>query len=439
MKHKQNVRALGATGLHAIIQGRSLNAQLPQLKAHCLPTEQGLLRDLISGSCRFYFRLNALAKILLKQPFSHEQQTLHALLIIGLYQLEYQHIADYAAINETVNACHALKQPQAKVVINACLRRFLREKSTLLTALDESPVTLYNHPKWLIKRLKKAWPDNWQDILIGNNQPPPLCLRINQQHSTRQDYMGQLAALDLEPIAAPFSPQGIYIKPCQVTHLPNFEQGQVSVQDEAAQLAANLLIPQKDERILDACAAPGGKTAHILELAQAQVSAVEIDSKRLVHIQQNLHRLGLQATVINGDASLPETWHKDNILYDKILLDVPCSATGVIRRNPDIKLLRRNEDIDALVALQATLLKQIWPLLKAGGKLLYATCSILPQENSQQVAHFLAHTKDARELKINANWGIAQPVGRQLFATHQQHDGFYYALLEKQLKCTQKD
>lgn len=433
MKHKQNVRALGATGLHAIIQGRSLNSQLPQLKAHCLPTEQGLLRDLISGSCRFYFRLNALAKILLKQPFSHEQQTLHALLIIGLYQLEYQHIADYAAINETVNACNALKQPQAKVVINACLRRFLREKSTLLTALDESPVTLYNHPKWLVKQLQRAWADNWQDILIANNQMPPLCLRINQRHIERQAYMTQLAALDLEPIAASFSPQGIYIKPCQVERLPHFAQGWVSVQDEAAQLAANLLTPQTGERILDACAAPGGKTAHLLELADVDVVAVDIEPSRLQRIQENLQRLNLQATLIAGDASEPMSWHTPPSLFDKILLDVPCSATGVIRRNPDIKLLRRAEDITALVELQAKLLKQIWGLLKAGGQLLYSTCSVLPQENSQQVAQFLAQTNDAKECKIRQNWGIEQPVGRQIFAQNQQADGFYYALLEKRI------
>lgn len=432
MTQSANTRALAAKALYKVITGQSLNTQLPISLKACADNEQAFLRDLVSGSTRFYHRLNAIAKILLNKPFSGEQEVLHALLIVGLYQLEYQNTPEHAAINETVNACEDLKQAHTKTVINACLRRFLREKERILAPLEANPVTAFSHPKWLVKQLQKAWPEHWQTILEANNQLPPFCLRINEAFTSRDSYIKQLEALGLEPKAAQFSPQGIYIKPCNVERLPNFNAGWVSVQDEAAQLAALLLEPKEGERVLDACAAPGGKSAHLLELAKIELTALEIEPKRLVRMRENLQRLGLNANLIVGDAREPETWAEPSTLFDKVLLDVPCSATGVIRRNPDIKLLRTRADIDALVALQSKILERIWSLLKVGGRLLYATCSVLPQENEKQMISFLAQTPNAKEVSIEYDWGIQQQIGRQLFATNQQHDGFYYALLEKQ-------
>lgn len=432
MSKPMSSRALAAKALDAVIQGQSLNTQLPIVLKNCIENEQAFLRDLVSGSTRFYHRLNAIAKILLNKPFSGEQEVLHALLIVGLYQLEYQNTATHAAINETVNACDDLKQGHTKAVINACLRRFLREKEQILAPLEANPVTAFSHPKWLVKQLQKAWPEHWQAIVEANNQLPPFCLRINEAFTSRDGYIKQLEALELEPKAAQFSPQGIYIKPCSVETLPNFDKGWVSVQDEAAQLSALLLEPKEGERVLDACAAPGGKSAHLLELANIELTALEIEPKRLVRMRENLTRLGLNANLIVGDAREPEAWAESSTLFDKILLDVPCSATGVIRRNPDIKLLRTRADIDALVSLQTQILERIWPLLKVGGRLLYATCSVLKEENEKQMTQFLAQSLDAKEIPIEQSWGIKQQVGRQLFATNQQHDGFYYALIEKQ-------
>lgn len=434
MSKPANTRALAAKGLYGVMQGQSLSSVLPITLKGCIDDDQAFLRDLLSGSTRFYHRLNAVAKILLNKPFEGEQEILHALLIVGLYQLEYQNTPNHAAINESVNACEALNQLHAKTVINACLRRFLREKEQILPALDSNPVTLFSHPKWLVKQLQKSWPEKWQSILDENNQPPPFCLRINQRKTDRDAYIKHLENLDLNPKAAKFSPQGIYINPCSVDTLPKFDQGWASVQDEAAQLAAALLTPRTDEKILDACAAPGGKSAHLLELADIELTALELEPKRLARMQENLARLNLEATLITGDASQPKSWSNADDCFDKILLDVPCSATGVIRRHPDIKLLRKASDIEALALQQANILDSIWSLLKEGGRLLYATCSVLEQENEQQMIHFLARTPDAKEIKIQGDWGIKRQVGRQLFATRQEHDGFYYALVEKQRK-----
>lgn len=432
MSKPANTRALAAKGLYRVMQGQSLSSVLPITLKDCIDGDHAFLRDLLSGSTRFYHRLNAIAKILLNKPFEDEQKILHALLIVGLYQLEYQKTPNHAAINESVNACEALNQPHAKTVINACLRRFLREKEQILPTLDSNPVTLFSHPKWLVKKLQKSWPEKWQSILDENNQPPPFCLRINQRQTDRESYIQSLDNLGLNPKAAKFSPQGIYINPCSVDILPKFNQGWVSVQDEAAQLAASLLTPKEGENILDACAAPGGKSAHLLELADIELTALELEPKRLVRMQENLARLNLEATLITGDANQPKNWSNSGKLFDKILLDVPCSATGVIRRHPDIKLLRKVSDIEALVIQQANILDSIWALLKEGGRLLYATCSVLKQENEQQMTDFLARTPDAKEINIECSWGIKRQVGRQLFATRQKHDGFYYALVEKQ-------
>ena len=417
--------------LTAVMKGQSLQQCLAPIEENVSNEDCAFLRDLVLGSCRYFQRLNALAKMLLSKPFDEADQDLHALLILGLYQLSIQQKAPHAAVHATVEVCDELGKGYAKGVVNACLRRYGREYEQLLPPLADNPVTATSHPKWFVKQLSKGWPDEWETILHNNNQPAPICLRINRRQSTRDDYLLRLRNANIDASPASLSPDGIYLaKSMDVTQLPGFDQGMVSVQDEAAQLATLFLAPQSNERILDACAAPGGKTCHLLEHANAHVLALDIDDKRLTRVHQNLTRLQLSADVVCADLATPTTWW-DGTLFDAILLDAPCSATGVIRRHPDIKMLRRREDIAQLVTLQAQLLTQAWNMLKPQGRLLYATCSVLPQENSEQIAHFLTHTPDAELLPLPHIGKADHSIGRQLFPQPQGHDGFYYALLRK--------
>ncbi|MDP2546918.1 16S rRNA (cytosine(967)-C(5))-methyltransferase RsmB [Oceanobacter sp. 4_MG-2023] len=431
-------RALAAIGLYLVEGGQSLNTLMPALEGQVEDVDRGFLRDLLLGSCRYYFRLNAIAKILLSNAFNDEQEVLHCLLIVGLYQLEIQHKAAHAAVHATVEACDELGHGQARGVINACLRRYQREQTALAAQLADNPVTATSHPKWLVKMLTKAWPEQWPDILHNNNQLPPLCLRVNRRQGERDAYLQQLQAVGIEACPAPFAPQGIYLSErCDVTTLPGFMEGAVSVQDEAAQLTADLLAPRAGERILDACAAPGGKSCHLLELADIDLTAVDLEPGRMARVEENLARLQLSATLHSADVAETDQWW-DGQLFDAILLDAPCSATGVIRRHPDIKLLRRREDIARLAEIQALLLDACWAMLKPGGRLLYATCSVLPQENSQQIETFVQRTtaaghSDVTLLSLDKPWGSACNAGRQLFPAADSTDGFYMALLRKDI------
>lgn len=425
-----SARAAAARALAGVMQGQSLNQLLPTLEQRVDQADRGFLRDMVLGSCRHFQRLNALAKMLLKNPFDNSDQDLHALLVIGLYQLHVQGKAPHAAVHATVSGCEELGKGYGKAVVNACLRRFGREYESLTPALDDNPVTASSHPKWLVKMLSKAWPDQVDDILRNNNDKPPLCLRVNRRQVSRDDYLQQLQQAEIDARPAPFSDDGIYLSAgLDVTTLPGFAAGSVSVQDEAAQLAAQLLQPRAGEQILDACAAPGGKTCHLLEMADAQVTAADIDSSRLTRVQENLDRLQLSAQILCADMLDADSWPEQQ--YDAILLDVPCSATGVIRRHPDIKLLRRREDIAALAQTQAQLLSLAWKALRPGGRLLYATCSVLPQENSEQIAQFVSQNADASLQALDKPWGNACNAGRQLLPQTDGHDGFYYALLHK--------
>jgi len=425
-----NPRAQAALGLMKVTQGQSLNTLLSELERPVDPGEHGFLRDLLLGSCRYWQRLNAIAKMLLDQPFDGNSEVLHSLLIVGLYQLEIQQKSAHAAVHATVEATDALGFGNRRSIINACLRRYLREQETLLAPLSNNPVTATSHPKWLVKMLTSAWPDQWPQILEANNQPAPLCLRNNARQQTRQDYQEKLQRAGVGYRQGELSQQSVYLLESQnVTELPGFTDGSCSVQDEAAQLAAELLAPQSGERILDACAAPGGKTCHLAEQADIDLTAVELEAKRIPRIHENLARLKLQAHVVEADASQPGQWW-DSEPFDAILLDAPCSATGVIRRHPDIKLLRRREDIAALAELQQQILSQCWSMLKPGGRLLYATCSVLPAENSQQIEHFLQQHPDARSQTLAVAGNVAE-TGVQLLPTIDGHDGFYYALLTK--------
>lgn len=434
MSKHLNLRAHATRLLTSVVKNQqSLASLLPYQPDSLSVQDQALLQELCFGVCRWYQRLNAQIDMLLDKPLKTKDTDVKILLLLGLYQLEFTRIPSHAAISETVQACKQLKKASASGLINAILRRSQREKEGMLDSLNKKTDYLYSHPYWLIKRLKQAWPEHWQAICAANNERAPMSLRVNALRNNRDDYLQQLTNAEIKASACPHSDYGISLeKPANVETLPGFSDGRCSVQDEAAQLAATLLKLKPGQHVLDACAAPGGKTCHLLELEPqlASLTALELDAERAKRIHQNLERLQLNATVIEGDASQPDQWwNKQN--YDRILLDAPCSATGVIRRHPDIKLLRHNDDIAALAKLQLQILHALWSLLKPHGILLYATCSVLPDENEQVITAFLEQQDDAEILPIEATWGITGDAGRQLFPQPQGHDGFYYARLQK--------
>ncbi|WP_027600510.1 MULTISPECIES: 16S rRNA (cytosine(967)-C(5))-methyltransferase RsmB [Pseudomonas] len=429
-----NPRLAATRALAAVLAGRaSLGSSLPEQLAKVDPRDRALTQDLAFGTARWQPRLSLLAEKLLQKPFKAGDRDLEALLLIGLYQLFHTRIPAHAAIGETVGCVDKLKKSSAKGLLNAVLRRAQREYDSLLPALEHDPAARLAHPRWLQKALKARWPEHWEAIATANNLHPPLILRVNRRQGSRDAYLAELAAAGIEAVPCAFSADGIrLLQPQDVTALPGFAAGRLSVQDEAAQLAAELLELAPGQRVLDACAAPGGKTCHLLEREPglAEVVALDADAGRLQRVEQNLARLGLTARTLAADGRAVADWW-DGTPFQRILLDAPCSATGVIRRHPDIKLTRQASDIAPLVQLQGELLDALWPTLEVGGILVYATCSVLPEENSSNLAAFLARTPGARELDIPATWGLAQPHGRQLLPQPDGHDGFYYCKLIK--------
>lgn len=429
-----NPRLAAARALAAVLNGKaSLGSSLPPLLDKVEPRDRGLGQDLAFGTARWQPRLQLLADKLLQKPFKAADRDVEALLLVGLYQLLHTRIPAHAAISETVACVDKLKKSSLKGLLNAVLRNAQREHEAIFAELERDPVLHTAHPRWLQKRLKADWPEQWQAICAGNNEHPPLILRVNRCHGSRDDYLAELRAAGIQAEPCTYSRDGIrLLAPCDVKTLPGFAEGRVSVQDEAAQLAADLLDLAPGQRILDACAAPGGKTCHLLEAQPdlAEVIALDLEPARLTRVQENLDRLKLKATLIAADGrDVPAWW--DGKPFQRILLDAPCSATGVIRRHPDIKLTRQAEDISALAKLQGELLDALWPTLEVGGVLLYATCSVLPEENSENIAAFLARTPGARELDIAGPFGLKQAHGRQLLPQVDGHDGFYYAKLIK--------
>ena len=429
-----NPRLAAAQALAAVLQGRaSLGSSLPPLLERVEVRDRGLVQELAFGTARWQPRLALLVEKLLQKPFKAADRDVEALLLVGLYQLFYTRVPAHAAIGETVGCSDKLKKPWAKGLLNAVLRRAQREGEALFAELERDPVSRTAHPRWLQKRLKADWPEQWEAICAANNLHPPLILRVNRRHGSRDAYLDELRAAGLEAEPCAFSPDGIrLLQPCDVTGLPGFAEGRVSVQDEAAQLAAGLLELAPGQRVLDACAAPGGKTCHLLEREPGlgEVIALDAEPLRLTRVRENLERLRLQATLVAADGRDTAAWW-DGKPFQRILLDAPCSATGVIRRHPDIKLTRQAEDISALATLQGELLDALWPTLEVGGILLYATCSVLPEENSANIGAFLARTPGARELDIPGDFGVKPAHGRQLLPQPDGHDGFYYAKLMK--------
>ncbi|MEJ1353412.1 MAG: 16S rRNA (cytosine(967)-C(5))-methyltransferase RsmB [Candidatus Sedimenticola sp. (ex Thyasira tokunagai)] len=428
-----NPRAAAAFLLRQLADGRSISDLLEGGLEGVALRDQALVKEFCFGVARRWHRLDALSSLLLSKPIKAKEGEVKALILLGLYQLIYMRIAPHAAVAETVEAARLLNKKWAVGLINALLRRFQRESEALLSEVDRKDEARFTTPAWLLKQLKSAWPDEWQAIVEAANSHPPMSLRVNLSRISRDDYLEQLQQVEIAAQPIPATEGGVCLaQPLDVSRLPGFNEGMVSVQDGGAQLAAVLLDPQPGQRLLDACAAPGGKTCHLLELVPegVELTALDIDERRLVRVEQNLQRLGLSARVSQGDAGDPKgAWAET--AYDRILLDVPCSATGVIRRHPDIKLLRRADDIAALVVAQRQILDAVWPLLKRGGMLLYATCSLLPQENDEQVTHFLSAHEDARERPIEASWGHRRSVGRQTLPGEATMDGFFYACLEK--------
>ncbi|WP_133405407.1 16S rRNA (cytosine(967)-C(5))-methyltransferase RsmB [Parashewanella tropica] len=425
-----NVRALAAKALYAVLeQGISLSVALPeQQKKLSNGKDKGLLAELCYGVLRVLPQLDKRVSDCLSKPFKNKQRVLHQLLLVGCYQLYFTRIPEHAAISETAEACRQLRFEGLVKVINGVLRNIQRNQTELSA---DNPVLEFNTPNWLIKHLQAAYPDAWKSIIEQSHQRPPMWLRNNQQAQSREQYLSQLSEAGIEATAGKSKDAILLEQATDVMQLPNFAQGAVSVQDAAAQWAAWLLEPKDNELILDACAAPGGKTCHILEQApNAQVIAVDFDEKRLARVNENLERLNVSAQTIHGDAANIDSWWQGD-KFDRILLDAPCSATGVIRRHPDIKWLRQSKDIEELAKLQSQILDHCWQWLKPGGTLLYATCSILPEENAEQIKAFLARQSDAK-LEGFAEQNSQDSIGWQITPGESNMDGFYYARLKKQ-------
>ncbi len=427
----KNLRALAATACYQVVdQGKSLSDVLQKAQQELdSPLDKALLQEICFGVMRYLPQLETVCQKLMDKPLVKHLRPLQFLIYVGLYQLKFLRVPDHAAIGETVEAARALKGQSLTGLINAVLRSVQRQPEVF--DFSQAPLAVqYNHPGWIIQQLQQAYPEQWQQILAENQQKAPLWLRVNQLRTTPEAY---LAALAEQGIAAsqPFAylPCALLLEQASdVTLLPGYSDGWFSVQDGAAQHAAYFLGARNKDSVLDACCAPGGKTCHILELApEADVLALDKDPRRLDRVYDNLDRLGLDARVMAADAADPDDWAGFQT-FDRILLDVPCSATGVIRRHPDIRWLRKKTDIAPLVELQQQILRKIWPLLKPDAELLYATCSVLPEENLQQIQVFLAEHPDAKLIPLadshpDLHW--------QILPGQQQMDGFFYAKLRK--------
>jgi 16S rRNA (cytosine967-C5)-methyltransferase len=428
-----DVRALAAQALAQVaLHGASLREAMER-HAPKLPDarDRALLMALVSDGARWWPRFDAALDRLLDRPLRRKEPAVHALLVLGLVQLEVLELADYAAVAATVEAVRALKRPQLAGLVNAVLRRWQRERAAHLAALDAQPETRHAHPRWLAQAIVHDWPAQAEAVMAADNREPPLMLRANRRRTDRDALAGRLRldgraaephAWLADAVTLPHS--------TDVTRLPGFADGLFAVQDGAAQIAADLAGVRDGQRVLDACAAPGGKACHLLERADVALTALEFEPKRAGRIRENLARLHLRADVRVGDAGDPAAWW-DGQPFDRILVDAPCSATGVLRRRPDVRLHRRLDDIAALAAQQRRILDALWPLLAPGGRLLYITCSLLRAENEGVVEPFLAAHADAHAAPFGLPVGQAAAAGWQILPGDGDLDGMYYAAIEK--------
>lgn len=404
--------------------GRNLNQALDESlcdKAAWMPSQRAALQDLSYGTLRHYGQLQAILVMLLHKSLSDER--VRFLLLVAMYQLQYGKSAQHAVVDHAVRAAQAMN-PRVSGLVNAILRNFLRNQTVLLEQSVQTAEGKYSYPQWWIDEISLQYGERSTEMLEAGNQRPPMTLRVNQRLNTTSEYLTLLERHDISALL--IEPDALQLdKPVSVEKLPGFFEGLVSVQDAGAQYAALILDVHDGMRVLDACAAPGGKTAHILERMAAEMVALDKDAKRLQLVEGNLNRLGLIAQLVVGDAAKPEDWW-DGVPFQRILADVPCSASGVVRRHPDIKWLRRSPDIAGFAAQQLSIVCALWRLLAQDGKLLYATCSVFRQENERVVAAFLAHQPDARRLPI----ALPDDMDGQLLP-NSKHDGFFYALLQK--------
>ena len=423
------MRLIAVRVLTAVVRdGKSLSELLPSAQQELEARQAALLQELTFGVCRNYGKLDGIVNQLLKKSLRNKDTDVRMIIWLGLYEIGFMRTPDYAVTSSYVDLSKKIKKPWSKGLINASLRQFLRDTESLTDKVQQQT----SLPAWIEKSITTDWPEQAKDIFTAFNARAPLTLRVNSLVSNRDEVIKKINDAGIETEPCEFVGAGIrVIDAPPVTSLPGFNEGEYSVQDQSAQLAATLLDPQPGQRILDACAAPGGKSCHLLEL-QADIELVCVDASedRLQRVQQNLQRLKLSAKLIAGDASQPDDWW-DKTPFDAILLDAPCSALGVLRRHPDIRLLRRESDISSLTKQQEALLIALWSLLKPGGRLIYATCSVLKQENEQCMERFLAKTGSAAEVPIEACWGVPVSCGRQILPGQHQADGFYYARLEK--------
>jgi 16S rRNA (cytosine967-C5)-methyltransferase len=407
-----------------VLGGRNLNQVLSEViktLPEKTPQQRGALQDLSYGTLRYYGQLNSVIDMLLNKPLQDVQ--IRYLLLIAIYQLQYSKAAHHAVVDFAVTAVRKLN-PAASGLVNAILRNFLRNKNSLLMDANKTEVGRYSYPQWWINEIKTQYGKQATEILLAGNLHPPMTLRVNRKQISADNYLTLLSKSNIS--ATKIGADAILLEqPVMVDKLPGFIDGMVSVQDAGAQYAAGLLDVKDGMRVLDACSAPGGKTAHILETANVELIALDKDAKRLERVRENIHRLKLDANLLLGDASKPSDWW-DGKQFQRILADVPCSATGVVRRHPDIKWLRRAEDIEQYAQQQEQILSALWPMLEPAGKLLYVTCSIFQRENQKVITTFLNEHADAVQLPIT---GIEVRQGQLL--PNDQRDGFFYALLHK--------
>jgi len=427
-------RVLAVQALLAVlVDGQTLNQAADRAATRCRdPRDAALMKELCYGALRWEPRLAAWLGRLLERPLKAGDMDVTLLLLLGLYQLAYMRVPAHAAVQQTVEACRALDKSWAAGLINAVLRRFQRERAEIEAAVADEPAARYAHPRWFIDEFKQDWPEHWQAMLDAGNERPPMTLRVNSRRRTRDAYLAELQGEGITAKACVHSGEGVTLDSAvDVSGLPGFAEGLCSVQDEGAQLAAGLLDVHDGMRVLDACAAPGGKTCHLLELhPKLALLAVEQDGKRAGRIRENLVRLGLEAQIKVADAAAPRDWW-DGRPFDRILLDAPCSASGVVRRHPDVKSRRTPAEVAAVAGLQARLLDALWPLLAPGGKLLYVTCSVFRRENISPLEAFLAGHPGVSAPPIKADWGVSAGPGRQVLTGEGGMDGFYYACVEK--------
>lgn len=440
-------RAVAARCIAAVVAGQSLTPALGAAESMVATRDRALLRELSYGSLRWWPQLQPLCDGLLARPLKPRDADLRALLIVGAYQLLHMGLPAHAAVDSAVSATRALGKPWARGLINGVLRRLQREHTRLLAALPEP--ARHAHPEWLWHALVEAWGiDHTLSLCAANNSRPPMTLRVNRRHGERDQYRQRLAAAGIGSTLCTTAPDGLQLgQPVAIERLPGFAEGAVSVQDEAAQRVASLLPLKPGMRVLDACAAPGGKTAHLLEREPGlALTAVDIDAERLQRVAETLERLQLKASLVAGNAEHPSSWW-DGHLYDAILVDAPCSGSGVIRRHPDIKLLRKRSDVPLMAQRQLKMLQALWPLLRPGGTLLYTTCSVLPEENylvAQQWSDWAGaeaihwpildgdHSVDVASTAGGGGGGLVQPVGYQQLTQANGPDGFFYARWRRQ-------